>query len=153
MAVSTSADDAGVLEAWDARTAARVTRFPMAFDKTAGRTPAVADLDGDGHYEITLAAANKLLVWKTPSRRSPGLFPWPQIHRDQAHTSAVPIPAVQRSFVSPDPDFCSTASFICQLGWTPFHDACGCGCLPPPGPGGVDPFFPDDPISSISDLD
>lgn len=43
-----------------------------------------------------------------------------------------PIPVVcsdaGRTFVSQDLALCQQILFICELGWVPFNDACGCGC-------------------------
>lgn len=33
-----------------------------------------------------------------------------------------------RTFVSHDEDLCAQILFICEVGWVPFYDGCGCGC-------------------------
>jgi hypothetical protein len=33
-----------------------------------------------------------------------------------------------KTFVSHDPGLCAQILFICEVGWGPFYDGCGCGC-------------------------
>lgn len=37
-----------------------------------------------------------------------------------------------RRYVSRDPEECKVVFFLCEEGFTPFFDECGCGCEPAP---------------------
>jgi len=116
----------GTLEAWDVATALPVSHFPVVIDDPFFRTPAVADLLGNGGAELIAGAGSKLYVWDTPGVTSPGIVVWPQIFRDQLHTST----QSARSYVVKNPLLCQTVRIGCPSGSVIFEDACGCGCMP-----------------------
>ncbi len=116
----------GTLEAWDAETALPVSHFPVVIDDPFFRTPAVADLLGNGGAELIAGAGSKLYVWDTAAFTSPGIVVWPQIFRDQVHTST----QVKREYVVKDPKLCSIVRIGCPPDADIFSDACGCGCMP-----------------------
>jgi hypothetical protein len=57
---------------------------------TAGVTPAIGDLDGDGHQEIVwIDFYGNLLVWEVPGASSAESTQWPMFRHDPGHTGAL----------------------------------------------------------------